>query len=401
MLPYKDYFEHHTPLLHFLLAPWFRFFNVETDPDQATSFILFARLWMWILTGLIIYLMFAFAKRLKGPRVAWWSTLFLATTPMFLEKSLEIRPDVLSTALWLGCLLSLIGGIRSRGHSLWSFAWSGFFLGLGVMCTQKMLFAIPGFAATLGWHLWRQGGNHPIKRRFWTLFYPSAGFCLPILVILSYITMRHGLSEFIECNFLMNFKREYYFIQIYYFGRLLTQSPFLVLFGITGFLGIASTLFHRQSEESPTGEEDNVLLILNSLGLLGGLFLNPIPHRQAFLPLLPLAAVCAAISVVQISEAAVELKRGVLPRVQSFGLCGGFFSGCRAGGWGGSDHASPQPDSAGSLHHGTGNGSIHWNCLDFGTGEEVGGGDRRGSTVCPFLAATEGNVPPEEYRDPF
>ena len=44
MLPYKDYFEHHTPFLHFLLAPCFRFFNVETDPDQATSFIFFTRL---------------------------------------------------------------------------------------------------------------------------------------------------------------------------------------------------------------------------------------------------------------------------------------------------------------------------------------------------------------------
>jgi hypothetical protein len=322
MLPYKDYFEHHTPFLHFLLAPCFRFFNVETDPDQAISFIFFARFWMWIFTGVIFWLTFILGKQVKNPWVAWLGTLFLATTPMFLGKCLEIRPDVLATLLWLACLTCVIRGMRSEGRSLWGFAWSGFFLGLGVMCTQKMLFAIPGLAATMGWYVWRQKKCQSTKGHFWILFSQIAGFCLPVLMILGYIAMRHGLSQFIEYNFTMNLTRRIRFAPYAHLSMLFSQSPLLVVFGIAGFLRTVSNLFQRKSQGSHPSREGDVLLALNTTGLIAGLFLNPAPHRQAFLPFLPLMAILASISVAQIAKTAVELKGGASLRIRSLGFEG-------------------------------------------------------------------------------
>jgi len=322
MLPYKDYFEHHTPFLHFVLAPCFHFFNVETDPDQAISFIFLARYWMWIFTGVIFCLTFTLGKRVKNPWVAWLATLFLATTPMFLGKCLEIRPDVLATLLWLACLLCVIRGMRSEGRGLWSFAWSGFFLGLGVMCTQKVLFAIPGLAATMGWYLWRQKKCQGIKNQFWILSSQIAGFCLPVLMILGYIAIRQGLSQFVEYNFIMNLTRRVRFAPYAHLNMLFSQSPLLVVFGIGGFLRTVSNLFQRESQASYPCRESDVLLVLNTLGVFAGLFLNPAPHQQAFLLLLPLLAILAAISLVQIAETAVESKGGVSRRLRSLGFEG-------------------------------------------------------------------------------
>jgi hypothetical protein len=45
MLPYRDFFEHHTPWLHFFLAPFFVFFDVETNSTEAHAFLYFARMW--------------------------------------------------------------------------------------------------------------------------------------------------------------------------------------------------------------------------------------------------------------------------------------------------------------------------------------------------------------------
>ena len=43
MIPYRDFFEHHTPWLYFLLAPIFSLYRVDVDPNAAVAFIFLAR----------------------------------------------------------------------------------------------------------------------------------------------------------------------------------------------------------------------------------------------------------------------------------------------------------------------------------------------------------------------
>jgi hypothetical protein len=43
LLPYRDFFEHHTPWYYFALAPFFRWFAVEQSFESATRFLAFAR----------------------------------------------------------------------------------------------------------------------------------------------------------------------------------------------------------------------------------------------------------------------------------------------------------------------------------------------------------------------
>src|SRR3954468_16380364 len=50
LLPYRDFFEHHTPWYYFALSPFFRWFAVDQSFDNARRFLTFARAVSLVLT---------------------------------------------------------------------------------------------------------------------------------------------------------------------------------------------------------------------------------------------------------------------------------------------------------------------------------------------------------------
>ena len=65
-VPYRDYFDHHTPALHFLLAPLFAFYDVETSSADAVAAVFAARRVIWLWAGAALALTFALARRWRG-----------------------------------------------------------------------------------------------------------------------------------------------------------------------------------------------------------------------------------------------------------------------------------------------------------------------------------------------
>ncbi|MGK7885772.1 MAG: hypothetical protein AB4057_14240 [Crocosphaera sp.] len=76
---YKDFFEHHTPGLYFFLAPFFIFFDVETNSDQAFLMFTFARILMWIFLGCILILIFRLGNLWQEWRVGLIGTVFVTS----------------------------------------------------------------------------------------------------------------------------------------------------------------------------------------------------------------------------------------------------------------------------------------------------------------------------------
>src|SRR5580704_9612511 len=83
LVPYRDFFEHHTPWLHFLIAPFFRFYAVAGDPDAAIAFIFFARRIAMVLAGVAIALTFLLARLWRGEIAGWMSAVLLSTAVVF------------------------------------------------------------------------------------------------------------------------------------------------------------------------------------------------------------------------------------------------------------------------------------------------------------------------------
>ena len=300
-LPYLHYFEHHTPAMHFLLAQFFRFFNVESDSAQAIDILIFGRRIMWLLSGVLLFLVFKLGKTWENWRIGLIGTVFLVCTLMFQEKTIEIRPDLLSVPMWLSCLVLVMQVVRpssmKEANKRWLMAACGFLLGSAIMATQKMLFAMPGFTLAMFFYWFSPQSQGTFQQRFVQVLFQLAGFFAPILLMLGYFAIYEGAYAFIEYNLLLNLGWKVGFSPAEYIHQLMEQNPFMVGFGLLGLLWAVPKIF-----SGPSIERGDYIIAINLVGLIVGLFIIPVPYRQYYMMFIPLLALFAARFLVQIVE---------------------------------------------------------------------------------------------------
>lgn len=296
LVPYKHFFEHHTPLYYELLSLGMRLFRPESDPDRAIAFLFLARASSWVLTGLILALTFLLARQVRDSATGWAAAALLANTPMFLEKSLEVRPDLLAVAFLLLANLPVRGPGRRGRRGLFL---SGALLAASVLSSQKVLFALPGF---LGMFLRPLVHRQTRKEALAELGFFAAGFAAPFAAMLAYFAGKGAARPFLFLNFVENARWKARFGPGIFFLQLARESPALVGLAFAGWLGAAWRL--RQQRRLLASAEATPLL--ESLSLVAGLFVIPVPYPQYFFLFLPLAAIYAAAALTEICERLFE-----------------------------------------------------------------------------------------------
>ncbi len=313
LLPYRDFFEHHTPWFHFFLAPFFLFFRVETDVSSAFALIFLARFCMWVFTGALLVATFCLGKQWRDTRTGFTSALLLASVLMFLEKTLEIRPDVLSVGFWLACLICVVRAVRGTdavsASTTTTFALSGALLGAGVMYTQKLLFALPGLSLAMLWYVLDSRHRGVFRVRLRHGLCQFIGFCAPVGLTLAYFAAHHAFREFVTDNVLLSFRWKVSFPPYDFLQQLVRQNPIFVALSVAGVVRASATMFRGQGFQRA-----EYVCVLSCLGLCGGLFLIPVPYRQYYLMVLPLGAVFAAGLLTDTLDGAARVREGHWPR---------------------------------------------------------------------------------------
>lgn len=128
-IPYRDIFDNHTPLFHFLCSPFFRWFGER--PDIITPM----RLLLVPLFGLSLWCVYRLGSRLISQRVGLWAAILTAFHPLYFFKMAEFRTDVLWATLWLVTLVILTDGPLTRRRLFWS----GLLLGATFSASMKTL----------------------------------------------------------------------------------------------------------------------------------------------------------------------------------------------------------------------------------------------------------------------
>ena len=302
MLIYRDFFENHTPWFYFLVAPLFSFFSVETNISDAFFFFFGARYLMWLAAGASLVLTFRIGILWRNAPVAWVGTIFLSLTTVFLGKTIEIRPDVPALAFFLACLITVIGAMRSEGSGLGvrsRFALSGAFLGAALMFLPKILLVGPGFALAMLWYVCDPRGRRNFGDRLRDVIWQSIGFAVPLGLTMGYFASRGALQEFIWFNLLLNltYGATTSMSPLPLLKFLLRESPFLVVLGLIGFARGFFEMFG-----SVNFRRGDYVLVSSALSLFAGLFLTPLPYHQYYVMFLPLLALFAATSLVQLAE---------------------------------------------------------------------------------------------------
>jgi 4-amino-4-deoxy-L-arabinose transferase-like glycosyltransferase len=291
MLPYKDFFEHHTPWYYFGLSPFFRWFAVDQSFESARHFLLFGRVVSLLLGALSVVLVIRVGRLVADRPVALLAGLLVATQPIFVQKTLEIRPDVPALLFFLSALWFLLRGVLDDEGppaipGLRWFLGGGLCLGAAIMCTQKMLFVLPG--ASLGLGLWALGGGRRAWRaRTLAVAIAGVGVAAPVLLTWLAFAVQGGGRQFIYNNFLLNARfqlRSFRGVQ----AALKTSWPILVLAAVGASLSMYRFYRVRQRQYG------DVLLLCTLGGLIAGIVLVPVVYEQYCLVPLTIACLFAA-----------------------------------------------------------------------------------------------------------
>jgi 4-amino-4-deoxy-L-arabinose transferase-like glycosyltransferase len=287
MLPYRDFFEHHTPWYYYVLRPFFNWFDVDTSFQSAKHFLVLGRSLSLLFTIVSVALVLWLGRSWKDRRTGLVAALLFVSQPIVLQKTLEMRPDVLALPFYLAALVLVVRGIRGDSSKLpRHFVLAGLALGAAMMCTQKMLFALPGLCAGLG--LWWLGDKTSggLRRRTFALVVFVVGIAVPGVLTWSAFALRHGGSEFVTNNFLLNAKWKH-FTTNQFLKLIETSGPVLAL--SLGGAGVFLSRFRRDERRDYAG----LVLLCTAIGLFLGVIVMPVPHRQYYLMPLPIACLFA------------------------------------------------------------------------------------------------------------
>ena len=281
-VPYRDYFEHHTPILHFTLARLYPIFGEKIRIAFA------ARAMMMVFSGFILFLTFVLAAMLYGIDAGLFAALFLSYVIMFLEKTIEVRPDLLAVTFWLAALIFMVKGIQrnSVSPSLRWHIFSGLCMGMAIMSTQKTLFALGGISLSLLWTLIDRRLVESTKQRLKLAAVFAGGMAVPIGLVCLYFLAHRGLWPFINYNFVMNSRWKVRFAPYNYINQLVRQNPFFVAISLLGLLTATVGMWKR--EEAAKG---GFIPVLPTYTLIACLFVIPVPYRQYYIMFIPLLAV--------------------------------------------------------------------------------------------------------------
>lgn len=306
--PYRDFFEHHTPLYHYLLAPFLKSRALMTDADEAVAAVFALRLLSVGLCLLILAQTAVLARRVSGVGAALLAPALLASVTVFVEKGIEIRPDQLSLALLLAGLLLL------SGRDSWvRLALAGGVFALALLAGQKTLLAMPGVLV----YLWVRGGKAGGVRLF---LLPALGGALVAAAFLGAMAYGDAAGAFFQSAFLSgaHWPRDpmsfvwivYRFFRLEVFMLLLTlagiaftvrQARFWIVTGPLLSLAACAVLF-------PVVQRQYLFLLLPFMAVLAAHALDCLVGARRRALVLSVCALCLTLHI--LSVVAFEAQRG-------------------------------------------------------------------------------------------
>lgn len=285
-LPYKDFFFYITPMFQWVLAPLFLL-------PQSEVTMIYARLLMLVFYVGSALLVFILGKKSSRSSLGGLlGTLLYAVFPMTIDKTIDIRPDIIMVITMLSPAIILLSSKRPRGiHALFA----GILLGISFTTLFKMVYILPAL-------LWLLVTLHPSARAK-TLFFGIVGFSLPILGIIAWYGSGNLLplawQAFTHDQFAVNFGKQS-------FSILKTLSPWPLVYVTNAGPSIPWGLTVAIWALSLPG-----FLLLSIKNLRSGIFLTlffaagigfllvfPVPYVQYFMPLSVPASIAAGYFII-------------------------------------------------------------------------------------------------------
>ncbi len=192
-IPYKDFFEHHNPLLWYIMAPFIALTN------ESTQMLLVFRVMMFIMIIAIFYFVMKICKEITDSKEFYYTTgILLLTNLAFIHKAIEIRPDVPQALTGIIAIWFIIKYLKNQKtkHAIFS----GFFLAISLIFLQKTLLTI--LAIALAYLLLIIIGKAKIQTKHLLAF--SIAFIIPNTLFLLFLYSQGALRDYIWSSWMLN-----------------------------------------------------------------------------------------------------------------------------------------------------------------------------------------------------
>jgi len=269
--PYTDFFHNHHPLLWYSIAP---FLVILGNSIQT---LVIVRIAIFGLTIGMAFLTFLIARRCtSSTRASLLSVLLLLSMVMFVEKSIEIRPDVPQVMLGLVSVYFLVSFTET--HENKHMALAGLCASFAFLFSQKTTFLLIAYAPLLLHGLLR----HRIPAR--ALLYFLISLSVPLLVFLVLLVKSGSLSGYLLNNWLMNIHWLYTFSPLRCLSRSFVGQN--ALFWLLSPVSICTVLLSRRTSNALKATAFIAMVLLFS-----ALLVVKAPFRQHYLFVIPLLCV--------------------------------------------------------------------------------------------------------------
>ena len=167
---YEDFFQHHHPLLYYLLVP-----VIKLGGESLLTLSL-AELFAFAVFAAMTVIAFLLARRIYDVKTALISIILLLSHPFFIKKGTEIRPDILQTVFGLASFYLLTIHMMDGGKRKY-FVASAIFLSLSFLALQKAIFSrFPDRCCSVVLALERE--DHEKGLSFLLVGFPHSASCL-------------------------------------------------------------------------------------------------------------------------------------------------------------------------------------------------------------------------------
>ncbi len=272
-LPYRDVFDNHTPLLHWLFLPF------AWIVGENANVVVLARLTLVPLSFGAVALIYLLNRRLFDRPIALWALAITLALADWSLKSIELRPDVLWMFLWFAALLALV-----RPDKTPRFFLAGLFLGASAAASVKTAFLLPSLA--IGWAgAWAISANfraaYPWSAIFRHTILATLGFAIVPAIVVGYFAFQGAIDEMVYCVYAINK------------DPFITDRTWIFLVGLPVAVGLAALLARSRTLRSAYQAAVFLTAAAYTLAIIG---FGPYESlaKQTFLPAYPLliAAAC-------------------------------------------------------------------------------------------------------------
>jgi len=266
--PYSDFFQNHHPLLWFILAP------VLSVLGYSLTTILVLRILMALFFFGIVWLVYRITRYISGSmEISLISVVFLLSMVMFVEKGIEIRPDV--PQVFFG-LLSVFYFLKFFKEKYTKFViLSGISGAVSFLFLQKAVFMLMFFGLFLVYLKIKKEINTGSVLAF------VLSFTVPVLIFFGYLLLSRSLSDYLITNWIFHVRHVLSFFPFSLLAQTLAQN---VVFWILFVLAVRLFLIRKRINYELT------LVTLLGLFLFLSTFLVKHPYRQYFM--LPVSLIC-------------------------------------------------------------------------------------------------------------